>query len=68
MIAVVFIGNIEYCPYFGNYKLLLEKEGADYDLFYWNRMGLDNVHPDNYYCFRYPIEITRDIRKKIISF
>ena len=60
MIAVIFIGNIEYCPYFGNYKSLLEKESVAYDLFYWNRMGLKTVRPDNYYSFEYP--------KKIISF
>lgn len=42
IICLIFIGNIEYCPYLYKYEKLLKESGTDYKVLYWNREGLEN--------------------------
>ncbi|MBX0357722.1 hypothetical protein [Halobacillus sp. Nhm2S1] len=64
MIGLVFIGNIEYCPYLEKYKQVLDKENIEFEVLYWNRDELKTEYPDNYLSFN---ERSRRSKKKLLK-
>lgn len=42
MIAIIYIGHIDRCPYLTNYTNTLQELNLDYDLIYWDRSGRRN--------------------------
>ncbi len=67
MIALVFCGNIEYCPYVENYIQHMDNSSC-YTVFYWNRACLDTKLPENYYGFRKHSELTASPLQKLKDF
>ena len=50
MIALVFCGDLKYCPYIKRYIERLEKHSIPYKVYFWNRSGF-NLDLDGNYCF-----------------
>lgn len=51
MVGLVFIGNIEYCPYLEKYENILEELKLEYEVLFWNRDGEKKQYPDSYVYF-----------------
>lgn len=53
MVAIIFIGDIKYCPYLNIYSAILQEAGVDYDFLFWNRTNNDCTElPDNYKAYQ----------------
>jgi hypothetical protein len=63
MVGIVFIGNIEYCPYLKKYEQALIENNVKYEVLFWNRENSKDKYPDNYLSF----EKKMNNRKKKIS-
>ena len=50
MIALVFCGDLKYCPYINRYIERLEIAKEDYKVFFWNR-GKFNLNLSNHYVY-----------------
>lgn len=51
MLAIVFCGDLMYCPYIKRYTEQLDLKGVPYKVYFWNRSGLELNLPVNYfYC------------------
>lgn len=50
MIALVFCGDLKYCPYISRYIERLEKANVDYKVYFWNR-GKFSLNLDEHYVF-----------------
>ena len=50
MIALVFCGDLKYCPYISRYIERLEKANADYKVYFWNR-GKFPLNLDEHYVY-----------------
>lgn len=48
MIALVFCGDLKYCPYINRYIERLEKAKCSYKVYFWNRGGYQLDLPQNY--------------------
>ncbi len=53
-IAVVLGSNIHWAPYYYRYEQLLVEAGADFDLIYWNREGIEEECKANLISFNIP--------------
>lgn len=51
MIGIIFVGNIEYCPYLEKYKKVLAEKNVEYKVLYWNRELSGKAYPYNYISF-----------------
>lgn len=68
MIAVVFCGDLKYCPYLGRYIERLENNKEDYIVLFWNRGAFKLALPDNYKWFDSPSPEDLSKKKKIVDF
>lgn len=68
MIALIFAGDLKYCPYINRYTERLDKLGAGYDVLFWNRGGFALSLPPNYCYFDYPSDLSSNKIKKIRDF
>ena len=50
MIALVFCGDLKYCPYISRYIERLEKANVDYKVYFWNR-GKFPLNLDEHYVY-----------------
>ena len=50
MIALVFCGDLKYCPYISRYVERLENAKADYKVYFWNR-GKFSLNLDSHYIY-----------------
>ena len=63
--ALIFIGNIEFCPYRKEYESILGEMGMDYHILFWKRQDLSTDYPSNYLCFDFPSDLKK---KKMFKF
>lgn len=66
--ALIFIGNIEFCPYIKEYEQILEELHIDYDVIFWKREDLRSKYPGNYRYFSHPSSLQRKKYLKLIDF
>ena len=50
MIALVFCGDLKYCPYINRYIERIENAGIDYKVYFWNRSNY-SLKLDNHYIY-----------------
>ena len=67
-IAILFIGDLFYCPYLSNYTELLDNESIKYDVIYWNRSCQKQVEGSNYICFNKESKLRQNKIKKTLDF
>lgn len=68
MIALIFAGDIKYCPYAKRYIERLEFLNINYEFLFWNRSGFDLKVPDNYKYFDKTSDLLSGKGKKIRDF
>lgn len=68
MIGIVFIGNVEYCPYLDKYKKVLEQNNVQYEVIFWNREISDKEYPYNYIHFNKKMNNRKKKINKILYF
>ena len=68
MIALIFCGDIKYCPYLSRYTERLEMNNIDFEVWFWNRGGFNLNVKDNYYYFDSPSSESLTKAKKAIDF
>lgn len=68
MIALVFCGDIKYCPYVKRYIERLERAKIDYKVYFWNRSNFNLDLSDHYVYFKEASELTKSKLKKIVDF
>lgn len=67
-IALIFIGNIEYCPYLKEYETIIQNYNFDYDVLFWEREHLTEMYPDNYHYFSLKSDLQKQKYQKILDF
>lgn len=68
MIALVFCGDIKYCPYINRYIERLEKANANYKVYFWNRSNFELNLSDHYVYYNETSELTRNKIQKFFDF
>ena len=68
MIALIFAGDIKYCPYIKRYCERLNLLGEKYEVLFWNRSGFQINLPDNYIFFDYHSSLTKGKIAKVLDF
>lgn len=68
MVALVYIGNIEYCPYVQYYIHLLKKEHVNFNIYFWNRENNNIEYPENYYSFTLKSDLKKNKASKLLDF
>lgn len=68
MICIIFIGDLYVCPYMNIYTNQLEKEGAQYDVLFWNRSGEKMQLSPNYKACEIPSEEEQSVIFKFFDF
>lgn len=58
MVALVFCGDLKYCPYIKRYIERLEKGQQDYKVFFWNRGSFEMKLSDHYIYYDKSSELT----------
>ena len=68
MVALVFCGDLKYCPYMKRYVERLEKNKCEYNVYFWNRSGFDLDLPANYYYYDSPSDLKKGKAAKLFDF
>ena len=68
MIALVFCGDLRYCPYINRYIERLEKAEGDYKIFFWNRSGFDLNLSDHYIYYDQGSDLSSGKIQKLLDF
>lgn len=68
MIALVFCGDLKYCPYIKRYLERLEEKHVEYKVYFWNRGGFELNLPENYYYYGTASELGKSKWKKLFDF
>lgn len=68
MIGIVFINNLDVCPYLKKYLQAIENHGVQYEIIYWNRDGRDNEVPKNHHVFQSTSDEGKHPIFKIVDF
>ena len=68
MIALIFCGDLKYCPYIKRYIERLDLLQLDYVVYYWNRGGFHYSLDDNYIGFELPSILNKSILSKLSDF
>ncbi len=68
MVALIFCGDLKYCPYLKRYIERLDKLGIPYSVLFWNRGGYDLDLPENYYHYDNSSDLNSGKIKKILDF
>jgi len=63
MVALVFCGDLKYCPYIKRYIERLDLANEEYRVFFWNRGGYQFELPDNFVYYN----VKSDLRKAKIQ-
>ena len=48
MIGIVFINELNGCPFIDKYFMMCEQYKIEYEVILWNRTGIEKEYPDNY--------------------
>ena len=72
MVGIIYVGNINRCPYLKHYTDCLDRIGLDYEIIYWNRSSKkDNGNLEKnkvVHVFEYPSKEQRPPYTKLIDF
>lgn len=68
MIALIFCGDLKYCPYIHRYTELLEKAKKDYRIYFWNRSGISLNLSEKYIFYNYSSELNNGKVRKFFDF
>lgn len=68
MVALVFCGDIKYCPYIKRYIERLESLDSKYCVLFWNRGGFKLDMPNNYFYYDSPSDLNNGKLKKAVDF
>ncbi|MBE5942917.1 MAG: glycosyltransferase family 4 protein [Lachnospiraceae bacterium] len=68
MVALVFCGDLKYCPYISRYIERLENAHVDYKVYFWNRSKFDLQLTDHYICYNKASKLTNDKVQKLLDF
>ena len=68
MVALIFCGDLKYCPYIKRYIDRLELHEVDYSVYFWNRGGFSLDLPANYQYYDYPSDLSKGKMGKLVDF
>ena len=68
MIALVFCGDLKYCPYIRRYIERLEENNIKYNVYFWNRGGFELDLPGNYFYYGAASDLRKSKMSKIMDF
>lgn len=68
MIAIVFIGDLKYCPYLTKYTQEIEAINEDYEVLFWAREDYHKEYPDNYHAFGLESGLNKSSISKLTDF
>lgn len=68
MIALVFCGDLKYCPYINRYIERLENAHVDYKVYFWNRSKFDMDLPDHYIYYDQKSNLASGKFQKLFDF
>lgn len=68
MVALVFCGDLKYCPYINRYIERLENAHMDYKVYFWNRSKFDMNLSDHYVYYDQESELTSGKIQKLLDF
>ena len=68
MIALVFCGDLKYCPYINRYIERLEDAHVDYKVYFWNRSRFELNLSEHYVYYNRASELTSDKIQKLMDF
>jgi len=68
MIALVFCGDLKYCPYINRYIERLENAHLDYKVYFWNRSKFNMNLSDHYVYYDQASELTSGKFQKLLDF
>lgn len=68
MIALVFCGDLKYCPYIKRYLEILEANNKAYVVYFWNRSGEQLQLSDNYKYYNEFSKLNKAKYSKIVDF
>ncbi len=68
MVALIFCGDLKYCPYIKRYIERLEHYKINYTVYFWNRSGFDLKLPENYIYFDASSNLNKSKVEKAIDF
>lgn len=67
MLALIFIGDLLYCPYIRKYEEILQQEKVDYEVLYWNRSGFETEN-NRYIGYQMPSKLKKSKISKLFDF
>jgi len=68
MVALVFCGDLKYCPYINRYIERLENAHMDYKVYFWNRSKFDMNLSEHYVYYDQASDLTRGKIQKLLDF
>lgn len=68
MIALVFCGDIKYCPYISRYIERLENAGIEYKVYFWNRSNFSLNLSDKYVYYNQVSDLKKSKVQKLLDF
>lgn len=68
VIALIFFGDLKYCPYLNRYTERLDLLDKKYEVLFWNRSGDKLVLPDNYFYYEEKSDLTKNKFNKFFDF
>ena len=68
MIALVFCGDLKYCPYITRYIERFDAANVAYRVYFWNRSGFELHLPENYVCDEAASDLNKGTFWKLLDF
>lgn len=68
MIALVFCGDLKYCPYISRYIERLENAGIEYKVYFWNRSNFSLNLSDKYVYYNQESDLKKSKVQKLLDF
>lgn len=68
MIALIFCGDLKYCPYINRYIERLEKAQVNYKVYFWNRSKSSLELPDQYIYYNQGSDLNSGKVQKLLDF
>lgn len=68
MIAMIFCGNIEFCPYVSKYSQILENNIVESKVLFWKRQEFYTEYPSQYCYFKFNSKLKKKRILKILDF
>lgn len=68
MIGIVFINELNGCPFIDKYFMMCERHKIEYEVILWNRTGIEREYPDNYRVYTEKSDVNVSKFKKLGAF